>query len=190
MLTRLYTTREKLMRAALEIVAEDGFSATTTAAIAARAGFAEGTLYRHFKGKDDLLIEAYRQYKREVFESALAAYDTSDSPEARFKSLWLAVYCALSADPEACVFGARFAESSLSLKEGGAAHEQMNATLTEFLSDPVAAPQVKPMRPELLAALFYAPITGLLKAERQGVKWTEEDVKAAAQAAWDSWRKH
>ena len=54
-------TRSKLMQAAARIVSRDGMAAATTAAIAAEAGVAEGTLYRHFDSKDDLLIAAYRQ---------------------------------------------------------------------------------------------------------------------------------
>ncbi len=188
MLTGAQTTREKLMRAALEIVAEDGFGAATTAAIADRAGYAEGTLYRHFKGKEELLIEAYRQYKAEVFDRAREAYDASDSPEARFKSLWMALYHALRADPAASMFGARFAESSLSKKEGGMAHDSMNATLGALIEEARASGEIKGLRPELLRTLFYAPITALLKSERQGERWSDAELEAAADSAWDSWR--
>jgi AcrR family transcriptional regulator len=68
-------TRERLLRAAAGIVARDGMEAATTAAIAAEAGVAEGTLYRHFDSKDDLLIAAYRQMKQEVFVDAAAGVD-------------------------------------------------------------------------------------------------------------------
>ena len=40
-------TRQKLLRAALELYTAAGFRDTTTPAIAARAGVAEGTIYRH-----------------------------------------------------------------------------------------------------------------------------------------------
>jgi AcrR family transcriptional regulator len=54
-------TRQKLLRAGLELFTTLGFRATTTPEIASRAGVAEGTIYRHFSGKEDLLIAAYRE---------------------------------------------------------------------------------------------------------------------------------
>jgi len=53
-------TRQRLLRAALELYTTVGFRATTTPAIAARAGVAEGTIYRHFSGKEQLLNEVFR----------------------------------------------------------------------------------------------------------------------------------
>jgi AcrR family transcriptional regulator len=57
-------TRQKLLRAGLELFTTVGFRATTTPEIAARAGVAEGTIYRHFSGKEDLLIAAYHEAQR------------------------------------------------------------------------------------------------------------------------------
>lgn len=57
-------TRQKLHRAALELYTTIGFRGTTTPMIAERAGVAEGTIYRHFTGKDHLLNEIYRGAQR------------------------------------------------------------------------------------------------------------------------------
>lgn len=48
------------MRAALELFTSRGYHESTTPQIAERAGVAEGTIYRHFPSKDDLLNEIYR----------------------------------------------------------------------------------------------------------------------------------
>ncbi len=53
-------TRRRLLRAALELFTTVGFRATTTPMLAERAGLAEGTIYRHFSGKNELLNAAYR----------------------------------------------------------------------------------------------------------------------------------
>jgi AcrR family transcriptional regulator len=57
-------TRQRLLRAALELFTTEGFLATTTPVIAQRAGVAEGTIYRHFSGKEHLLNEVYRGTQR------------------------------------------------------------------------------------------------------------------------------
>lgn len=46
----------KIVQAAIEIFPEKGFAATSTSEIAKRAGVAEGTIFRHYKTKKDLLI--------------------------------------------------------------------------------------------------------------------------------------
>ncbi|MGG1637879.1 TetR/AcrR family transcriptional regulator [Paenibacillus sp. NRS-1760] len=46
----------KIVQAASEIFAEKGFAASSTSEIAQRAGVAEGTIFRHYKTKKDLLF--------------------------------------------------------------------------------------------------------------------------------------
>ena len=53
-------TRDRLVRAALELFTTQGYHASTTPEIAHKAGVAEGTIYRHFASKEQLLNEIYR----------------------------------------------------------------------------------------------------------------------------------
>ena len=53
-------TRERLLRAARELIDEGGCGATSVLAIAERAGVAAGTLYRHFASKEELFVEVFR----------------------------------------------------------------------------------------------------------------------------------
>jgi AcrR family transcriptional regulator len=53
-------TRQRLVRAALELFTSQGYHPSTIPQIARRAGIAEGTIYRHFPGKQQLLNELYR----------------------------------------------------------------------------------------------------------------------------------
>jgi AcrR family transcriptional regulator len=53
---KLTEKQQKILEAALEIFAEKGFSATSTNEIAKKAGVAEGTIFRHYKTKKDLLL--------------------------------------------------------------------------------------------------------------------------------------
>ena len=53
-------TRERLLAAAQELIEEGGYGAASVIAIAARAGVAAGTLYRHFASKEELFVEVFR----------------------------------------------------------------------------------------------------------------------------------
>ncbi|TNH26781.1 TetR/AcrR family transcriptional regulator [Micromonospora orduensis] len=53
-------TRQRLFVAAVELIAEQGFSATTVDDIAARAGVAKGTVYYNFESKTVLFEELLR----------------------------------------------------------------------------------------------------------------------------------
>ncbi|WP_329388848.1 TetR/AcrR family transcriptional regulator [Streptomyces sp. NBC_01716] len=58
--TRRQATRQKLYDAAVTLIAEQGFSATTVDEIAERAGVAKGTVYYNFKNKNELFEELLR----------------------------------------------------------------------------------------------------------------------------------
>jgi TetR/AcrR family transcriptional regulator, repressor of fatR-cypB operon len=182
-------TREKLLRAAMGIVAREGLAAATTAAIAEEAGVAEGTLYRHFDSKDDLLIAAYRQMKADVFVNAAAGVDTSAAPPERLKRTWKAIYLAYRADRDAFAFGHRFAESALAEREGGEAIRGFARMIADLRKSGIASGDFKSLPVDLLGNLFLAPITYLLKAEIRGRKWTDAELEAAASAVLAGWRK-
>jgi AcrR family transcriptional regulator len=53
--------REQIVSAALEQVAEGGYASAGIQAVAARAGVAVGTVYRHFPSKAGLFAEVFRR---------------------------------------------------------------------------------------------------------------------------------
>jgi AcrR family transcriptional regulator len=59
-MTVVLPTRERLLRAAQELIEEGGYAAASVAQVAERAGVAAGTLYRHFASKEDLFVEVFR----------------------------------------------------------------------------------------------------------------------------------
>jgi len=78
----------KILQAAIEMFAEKGYAATSTSEIAKRAGVAEGTIFRHYKTKKDLLLAIVtptlfksvapflaKEFGKEVFESQYQSYE-------------------------------------------------------------------------------------------------------------------
>ncbi len=66
-------TRERLLRAAADVFADQGFDGTRVAGIAAAAGVSNGALYAHFASKADLLVDALRTHGRGLLADVFAA---------------------------------------------------------------------------------------------------------------------
>lgn len=58
--------QERILRAAIEVIAERGFKAASTSEIARRAEVAEGTIFRHFKTKELLLAHIIEPFLAHV----------------------------------------------------------------------------------------------------------------------------
>ncbi len=53
--------RAAILQAAIDLVAEQGYAGCSMAAVAARAGIATGTMYKHFTSKTELAVELFRR---------------------------------------------------------------------------------------------------------------------------------
>jgi len=65
--------RRRLRQAALELFAERGYDAVTTAQIAARAGVTERTFFRHFPDKREALFDGEAHFRNALAAAVLAA---------------------------------------------------------------------------------------------------------------------
>ncbi len=63
-------TRQRLLTAAAELIAELGWGRVTTRAVAARAGLPHGAVSYHFRGKQELLTEAALRTVEQAFPIA------------------------------------------------------------------------------------------------------------------------
>lgn len=70
---RLAETRERIVAAALKLVARDGYGAAGMPAIAAEAGVSTGLLYRHFSSKVELFDEVFRRASQREIDACAAA---------------------------------------------------------------------------------------------------------------------
>jgi len=58
----------QILEAAVKIFARQGFHQSTVAQIAKEAGVADGTIYLHFKNKDDILVQFFSFKAKQVFD--------------------------------------------------------------------------------------------------------------------------
>lgn len=79
--------REEIVRAALELIAENGFHGAPMAMIAGRANVGAGTIYRYFENKDVLITELYKELEERLYRVILEKYDAEKRVRERFLHL-------------------------------------------------------------------------------------------------------
>jgi len=84
--------KEAILEAALTLFAEKGVDAATTREIAELAETAEGNLYRHFEGKDDLVRTLFRRSAERFAQLLEEAAGDEEDPEARLSALIRGVF--------------------------------------------------------------------------------------------------
>ena len=119
-------TRERILSAAAQLFAEQGFASTSMPAIAALSGITAGAIYRHFESKAELLLEVVKRALAALplsFERSSGAEDAALLPEfaARLtdpaltllRQLAVEVHAAARRDPEVRRLLAAYNETAL-----------------------------------------------------------------------------
>jgi AcrR family transcriptional regulator len=79
--------REQIAEAALELVATQGVSRLSVAAVARRVGLVPSGIYRHFKSKDEILAAVLDLLETRMMINLQSAEAETDDPLERLKSL-------------------------------------------------------------------------------------------------------
>lgn len=61
--------RQRILRAATDVFAQSGYFNAKVSDIAKSAGVADGTIYLYFDGKEDLLVNIFREHTRSYLQS-------------------------------------------------------------------------------------------------------------------------
>ena len=99
--TQSSTKRDAICNAALSLFAEQGIDATSTRAIAERAGAAEGTLYRHFSSKDELAEHLFERGAKQFGAHLQSVAGAEDAPTTRLRALIRGVFTFAETQPDA-----------------------------------------------------------------------------------------
>lgn len=100
----LETKREAICAAALSLFAKKGPVSTTTREIAQFAETAEGNIYRHFKGKDDLIQHLFEQSANQFYQVLLNAITDLTHPRDKIDALVKGVFEFADEHPDAFAY--------------------------------------------------------------------------------------
>ncbi|MGH7510299.1 MAG: TetR/AcrR family transcriptional regulator [Gemmatimonadales bacterium] len=181
-------TRQRLLRAAAELYTTVGYRATTTPELAARAGVAEGTIYRHFKGKESLLNEVYRDAQQRGAE-LVREVDTYKALPPRERLLGVArrLVDEAKTDPARMRMLLQSREERLLDEQSREAGREFQEALQQIVAGGKADGKVRSGPADLWASIWLA-LVGFAAERVSAGEWTPEHPQVALtlEAAWDA----
>jgi AcrR family transcriptional regulator len=179
-------TRQRLIRAALELFTTRGYHDTTTAEIAKKAGVAEGTIYRHFLSKQQLLNELYRAALRWATKIALDA-ETAADPRAQLGLVAHGLVEGAARDPGVVKLGLLERHDSVLDDESRKTARDFRAALERLIARGKAEGSVRAGAVDVWAGVWLAVVCYAVE-KVAGREWKAGDagVGLVIEGAWEA----
>jgi AcrR family transcriptional regulator len=190
-MTQADLTRQRLVRAALELFTAQGYHDTTTPQISRKAGVAEGTIYRHFDGKQHLLNELYRGAARWAGKVVKEADGLKVGPREKFAELGRGLVGGAAREPAVARLFFIQRHGDLLDDESRKAARDFRLGLESLVAQGKADGSVKAGAAEVWAAVWLSVVA--LAIDRVSAKeWPEghAGVQLALDAAWQAIATH
>jgi AcrR family transcriptional regulator len=180
--------KELIINAALNLFVENGFHGTATSKIAKEAGVANGTLFHHYKTKDELILALYLDINTRLTEYIQTNASKDKSFELTFKSLFTNTLEWAQEHPQEFYFIQQFHNSPfLSLVSREELMRQTKPHL-EMIDDGIKNKVLKPLPSEFLLSLINSHIYGInqymSKADLSSQK-QKQLIHDASEIMWD-----
>jgi AcrR family transcriptional regulator len=181
--------RREILDAALDGFASRGFAAITMAEIRERAGASTGSIYHHFKSKEQLAAELYLDGVRDMQEHGLQALLRQQSAEQGIRALVEAYLAWVEQQPKlaAFLFAMRHADF-LDAVESDLHRIQRDgiANAADWFRARMLSGELPNVTPDILRAVLYGPAAHY--AQRWARSQADVEMKVAkkqlATAAW------
>jgi len=178
-------THQRLIRAALELFSSRGYHDTTTAQIAKKAGVAEGTIYRHFPSKQQLLNELYRaalRWAAKAVEDAVGA-----TPRDRLAAVAQGLVEGAVRDPAVVKLGLLERHDALLDDESRRTAREFRLGVERVIAQGKAEGSVRAGAVEVWAAVWLAVVSyALEKVVAKEWKPGDAGVGLAIEGAWEA----
>jgi AcrR family transcriptional regulator len=182
--------REDIVRAALELIAENGFHGAPMAMIAERAGVGAGTIYRYFENKDVMITELFQELEERSYPLTKEGYDPEKPLRERFLHLNTALINYFIKNPIEFRFIEQFFNSPY-----GVAHRRDTLLGTkegcdvfkELFEDGITRQVMKDLPIVILFDLAFGPILAVARDHILGfIALDDVLIARTVEACWDA----
>jgi AcrR family transcriptional regulator len=154
--------QEAILSTALTLFTERGFFGTPTSLISKEAGVATGTLFFHFKTKEDLIDTIYRRVKIEAAGAMCRGLDSEQTAKGKLRRLGFNAVTWGIQNPAKLKFMEQFAHSpfvSTTAREEGMSRFLF---LQDLVQDGIREGAIRNTDPTLVFCMMASALSGLI----------------------------
>jgi AcrR family transcriptional regulator len=183
--------KEKIIKAAIQILSKKGFQASPMPLIAKKAQVATGTIYTYFKNKDQLIKSCFFFIEDEIINCLSLKLNGTVSVKEQVIRFWTELLNYIIANPTYFAYLEQFHNSpyGISLRKDRIVGIGNNepSIFVSVMEDGIKKKEIKEMPMTLLCALVFGPIYFLSRDHLLGfTKLNDDLIKQGAEACWKS----
>ncbi len=179
------TKREQILNKSLHLFAERGIQATPMSLIVAESGVATGTIYHHFKSKQEIIEALYLEFKKELGKAFHHSFKQDQSFYQQFESIWRGVFEFYLREPLKFRFSQQVTHSHYideELKQEGLSHYQV---FFDFFEAGMKKGEFVQIDLHLALELVHGGVVSLANLHlKEKINNLELNIKEAMQFAW------
>lgn len=181
---RSVVKREKILNKTLQLIAQNGLNGCPMSMIGKEAGVATGTIYHHFKSKEEIINEIYLNKKKD-FKKILDKYeDERLSIKQKFILIWTDFYTYFTENPLIFRFTQQISYSPIITQEVKAEGELYYHSIFVFFQKGIDEGVFVDMDLALMAQLIFGNIMSLVELNINGLNVTDRTLKDAISYSW------
>ena len=185
--------RDEIVRAALELIAENGFHGAPMAMIAEHANVGAGTIYRYFENKDVLIAELYQGLEARLYPVILEKYAPDKPLRERFLHLGTALLRYFIENPLDFRYLEQFHNSPYGVehrRDKILGEKEGCDIYRDLFEDGISQQVIKDFPLVILFALSFGPLLAVARDHILGfVELDEALITWTIEACWDGIRR-
>ena len=182
--------RVDILRAALQLFSERGFSGTTVPEIAVQAKVGAGTIYRYFASKDELVNVLFQECMRDLAEALkLDEGQAAAAVRDRFRYFVTSMFRFALQKERVLAFIDAHSGAEVLDSESRRCFEDFLDVIRSVLDEGKAKGEIAPLPSDALIAIVYGSIVKLVHAMKSGKVETSPELIADAElCCWNAIR--
>ncbi len=178
-----------VLQTTLELITKQGIQGTSLSQIIKESGVANGTLYHHFKNKEEIITELYMMLTQD-FGTVVMRNVPEDNIKKQFEIMWLNLFHYFVNNPLAFIFSEQIARSPdipQSLKDEA---RQYYKEIEDFFKTGIKQKVFKSYNTMVMEELFFGNVVSIVKIhENEKVKLLEKHIHQAIEISLNGFLK-